>query len=223
MSEAAARGPRAAQRWAPPQVDGARLARPRDARAPGAAPVVSAAQQAEAKGYAAGMARAEAEVNAHLAQLTGRIERFDNLLHQLAHPLQLLDSEVEQTLLALALAIGSQLARRALHRDPAQLIALVRECLAQLPLGAREVRVRLHPEDATVVRESLATTSGASAWQLLEDPTLTRGGCMVESEHSRIDARFESRMNAIVASALGDERAADRLAPASATGAGAAP
>ena len=224
MSEPATGARRAAQRWSPPQVEGAHPARSREPRGPGVPTSgVSAAQQAEAAGYAAGLARAELEVNARLAQLGSRIERLDAVLRQLASPLKLMDAEVEQTLLALALAIGSQLARRALQAEPGQAIALVRECLKQLPLGAREIRVRLHPEDAALVREKLATPAGPSAWQLLEDPTLTRGGCLIESEHSRIDARFESRMNAIVASALGDERAADRSAAATGPGAEPAP
>ena len=212
MSEPAS-GQRDAQRWSPPQVEGLHPARPRESRGQGAAASASAAQKAEAAGYATGLARAESEVSARLAQLGARIERLDALLGQLANPLKSMDAAVEQALLGLALAIGSQLARRALQAEPGQVIALVRDCLKQLPLGAREIRVRLHPEDAALVREKLATPAGPSAWHLLEDPTLTRGGCLIESEHSRIDARFESRMNAIVASALGDERAADRPAP----------
>jgi flagellar assembly protein FliH len=46
---------------------------------------------------------------------------------------------------------------------------------------------------------------------VVEDPTLTRGGCLVRSENSQIDARFESRVNAMVSSMLGEERASARL------------
>ena len=177
---------RTAQRWSPPQVEGAHLARPRELRGQAAATAAaSARQQAEAAAYAAGLARADAEVNARLAQLRERVERFDALLRQLANPLKLLDAEVEQSLLSLAVAIGSQLARRTLAAEPGQVISLVRDCLKQLPLGVRDIRVQLHPEDAAVVREKLATPAGESAWRLLEDPTLTRGGCLVASEHSR--------------------------------------
>ena len=129
-------------------------------------------------------------------------------------PLRVLDAEVEQSLLTLAVAIASHLTRRTLRAEPEQLIPIVRECLQQLPLGAREVRVRLHPEDAAVVREKLAAPAGEGAWRLVEDPMLTRGGCLIDSEHSRLDARLESRINALIAHALGDERAAARDLPA---------
>jgi flagellar assembly protein FliH len=193
------------ERWLPPKVEGGTPGRPRDERGPH-----SRTQQAEAAGYAAGIARAQAETQARLAELARQVERFDALARQLAEPLRALDDEVEQALLALATTIGAQLARRALEADPTQLIALVRECLKELPLGSREVRVHLHPGDAAVARERLARTDGERAWSLVEDPALTRGGCLIESEHSQIDARFESRLNGLIAAALGDARAESR-------------
>ncbi len=190
-------------------MEGPAIGRRRDER--GAAPAAAtAAQKAEAAAYAAGMARAETQIQARVAELNARIANLDSILRQLAHPLRLLDAEVEEALLALAVAIGSQLARRELHADPAQVIAVVREGLQQLPLGARDVRVRLHPQDAAVVRERLALPAGEGAWQLVEDPTLTRGGCLIQSEHSRVDSRLESRIQALVAAAMGDERTGRR-------------
>ena len=68
-----------------------------------------------------------------------------------------------------------------------------------------------------MVRERLAVPGGEQrAWTLVEDPTLSRGGCLVRSDTSQIDARFESRVNAVLASALGEQRAPERTAPAAA-------
>jgi flagellar assembly protein FliH len=204
---------RVIERWLPPKVEGAQLAGRREERAAASAGKAPAVQQAEAAGYAAGLAHAQAEQQPRLAQLGAQVERFTALLNELAEPLRLLDAEMERALLSLALAIGAQLARRALRQEPAQIIAIVRECLKQLPLASREVRVRLHPEDAAVVRAQLAPVAGEHAWTLIDDATLTRGGCLIESEHSQLDARFESRLQALAASALGDERGAERAAP----------
>jgi|HubBroStandDraft_5_1064220.scaffolds.fasta_scaffold127056_2 flagellar assembly protein FliH len=205
---------RVIERWLPPKVEGVHPGGRREERAAaGPAAKSPGAQQAEAAGYAAGLARAQAEQQPRLAQLNAQIERFTALLSELAEPLRLLDAEMERALLSLALAIGSQLARRTLRQEPAQIIAIVRECLKQLPLASRDVRVRLHPEDAAVVRAQLAPVAGEHAWTLIDDATLTRGGCRIESEHSQLDARFESRLQALVASALGDERSVERAAP----------
>ncbi|MGC8520467.1 MAG: flagellar assembly protein FliH [Steroidobacteraceae bacterium] len=167
-------------------------------------------QQAEARGYQAGLERAQGEVRARLAALEERAQRLDAVFRVLARPLDQLDAEVEAQLVQLALAIGKQLVRRELRIEPAQIIAIVRDSIGQLPLAAREVRVHLHPLDAAAVREHLSAGNGERVWTLVEDPTLARGGCLVQSDSSRIDARLESRIAAVAASALGDERATDR-------------
>ena len=199
------------ERWQLPEVSGP-VIELADARRRSDNELRQAQQQAEARGYQAGMERAEAHLRARLAAIDERVQRLDSVLALIARPLDSLDAEVERELVELALAVGKQLARRELRTEPSQIIAIVRESLAQLPLAAREVRVHLHPEDAQTVRERLAAGAGERAWTLIEDPTLTRGGCLVQSEASRIDARIESRIAAIAANALGDERTAERSA-----------
>jgi flagellar assembly protein FliH len=204
-------GAAAVERWQLPEVSGP-VIELADARRRSDNELRQAQQQAEERGYQAGMERAEAHLRARLAAIDERVQRLDSVLALIARPLDSLDAEVERELVELALAVGKQLARRELRTEPSQIIAIVRESLAQLPLAAREVRVHLHPEDAQTVRERLAAGAGERAWTLIEDPTLTRGGCLVQSEASRIDARIESRIAAIAANALGDERTAERSA-----------
>jgi flagellar assembly protein FliH len=205
------------ERWALPQVEGNIIGRPVDERkAKAAAEAIArlAREQSEARGYEAGMAKATAEAkiesDKRLAELDSRIKRLDSLFQFLSRPLQELDAEVEQMLLQLTLTVGKQLARRELRIDPAQVIAIIRESLAELPAASRDVRVQLHPEDAAVVRERLSAPASERTWTIVEDPTMSRGGCIVRAESSKIDARLESRINTVIANALGDERAAER-------------
>ena len=84
------------------------------------------------------MARARAETGAQLAALEERVKRLDAALQLLARPFQQLDAEIENELAQLALSVGKQLARRELHIEPTQVIAILRESLALLPTrGAR--------------------------------------------------------------------------------------
>jgi len=198
------------ERWSLPAVEGPLANSMRDERAR-AAPDKRAGRDS-AHGYEAGLAQARAEMDPRLEELAARVHRLDSVLQLLAAPLKALDDQVEQQLLALAFAVGKQLARRELSAAPAQIVAILRECLEQLPLAARDVRVHLHPEDAAIVRERLAAPAEERAWSLIEDPTLARGGCLVRSDSSQIDARFESRVNAVLASALGEQRAPERAA-----------
>ena len=218
MSENARIRPELAERWSLPQVDGPIVGMGREsptrerARLAEATRATEAARQAELdRGYEAGMAAGRAQLQSQVDALTVKVARLDEILTALSRPLPDLESEVEQQLVLLALAVGKQLARRELRADPGQITALIREAVGRLLAAAREVRVYLHPEDAAAVCERLATAGQERAWSVVEDPTLTRGGCLVRSENSQIDARIESRVNALVSGMLGEERARARL------------
>jgi len=195
-----------AERWALPQVEGPIVSRRADATAD-SDPFEKTSQ---ARGYQAGVAAARAELQGQIDAVRARVAQLDTILNLLARPLEELDAEVEQQLTLLAVTVGKQILRRELKTDPTQIIAVIRESVARLPASARDIRVQLHPEDAAVVRENLATPGSERAWSIVEDPALSRGGCLVRTETSQLDARFDSRLNAIVSAALGEERAAER-------------
>jgi flagellar assembly protein FliH len=140
------------------------------------------------------------------AEIRAQVERLAGMFYDLAKPFEALDSEVERELLTLAMALAQQIVRRELKTDPTQIIGIIREAIAALPVAAREVRVHLHPEDAAVVREHLAPTESERAWVMVEDPVMARGGCQVTTTTSRIDARLETRVGAILSELLGTER-----------------
>jgi flagellar assembly protein FliH len=139
-------------------------------------------------------------------EVRAQVERLAGMFYDLAKPFDALDEEVERELLTLAMALARQIVRRELKADPTQIIGIIREAIAALPVAAREVRVHLHPEDAGVVRQHLAPTESERAWTLVEDPVMARGGCQVTTATSRIDARLETRLGAILSELLGTER-----------------
>jgi flagellar assembly protein FliH len=195
------------QRWSLPKVDG-----PIVGRRDGEEDRRALDRTNQARGYEDGIAAGRAEMQGRINELNARIARLDSILRLLARPLEQLDGEVEKQLTMLALTVGKQMVRRELKTDPAQVIAVIRESVARLPAAARDIRVHLNPEDATVVREFLSTPSADRAWSIVEDPALQRGGCVVRTDTSQLDARLDSRLNAIVSAALGDERAPQRTA-----------
>jgi flagellar assembly protein FliH len=140
------------------------------------------------------------------AEVRAQVERLAGMIHDLAKPFELLDAEVERELLGLAMALARQIVRRELKADPTQIIGIIRDAIAALPVAARDVRVHLHPEDAAVVREHLAPTESARAWVMVEDPVTARGGCRITTATSRIDARLETRLAALLSDLMGTER-----------------
>lgn len=169
-------------------------------------------QHGHAEGREAGLAAAREETRAAGAELERRLQQLQAILDLMARPLADLDQQVQRQLATLAGAIARQLVRRELRAQPDEIVAVVRETIALLPAGARQVRVHLHPEDAELVRSRLAVASGEPAWSLVEDPMLARGGCRVTSDSSSIDAALEQRLGAVIATVLGDERSVPRAA-----------
>lgn len=198
MSESNARS------WVLPGFAGPVIAsRGRAARATDLAADIAAARQlAFEDARRLGFEQGFAEGKAQREQVALAAAHFSAALEQAARPLAVLNQQLIDELTELALGIGKQLARRELQIEPAQVAAIVRETIALLPANSRAVRVFLHPLDAAVLRDKLAPTSAESAWQLFDDPVMTRGGCRIETEHARIDARFESRVAAIAAALL---------------------
>jgi flagellar assembly protein FliH len=151
------------------------------------------------QGHAEGLKAGEEE-------LQQRGARYDQLLAALAKPFDLLDESVERQLVELAVTIVRQLFRREIRLDPTHVIGVVRETIRLLPIASRNIQVQLHPEDAALVRQSLAPVEGERAWSIVEDPLISRGGCTVTTENSKIDAQAETRLNAAISRILGDER-----------------
>jgi flagellar assembly protein FliH len=170
--------------------------------------------EAEAAGRAAGLAAAQTQINAQLQTLCDTTRTLENVLQALSRPLAHTDDQVHEQIAHLAIAIARGLIRRELRADPSQIIGIVRETVSLLPASARGVRVLLHPEDAALVRERLATPGPDVAWSIAEDPVLSRGDCRVLTEYAQIDARIESRLNEALSALLGDEREQARVEPA---------
>jgi flagellar assembly protein FliH len=185
--------------WAAPDMDGPVV--PHKMATVGGLADLQAEAHKEAfeQGLAEGREAGRAEVHA-------QVERLSGMFYDLAKPFEQLDAEVERELLSLAMALARQIVRRELKADPTQIIGIIREAIAALPVAAREVRVHLHPEDAAVVKQHLAPTENERAWQIIEDPVMARGGCRISSATSRIDARLETRLGSILNELLGGER-----------------
>lgn len=217
MSDRALAGRAGITRWMPPDVDrpmqsvGVRdLPAETVVRPPTAAEIEQwqaearqvGRQQGYDEGLAAGRAAGEQEVRR-------QAETLQRVVTGLATPLHDFEADAERELAELALIIARQIIRRELRTDPGEVIGLVREAMALLPSAARDVKIHLHPDDKPLVRDNLNLGDGDSRIELLDDPTISRGGCRIDAEPTRIDATLESRLNQLSAAILGGEREND--------------
>ena len=194
--------------WELPEIDGPVLARNRRV-----VDLSGIEREAWEKGYAEGRDAATAAVRkeqqATQVELDRRVQNLASILDFMAKPIAALDTEVQRQLVSLTGAIARQIVRRELKTQPDEIVAVIRETVALLPMTARDIRVHLNPEDAKLVRARAVEAGSDRSWSITEDPLISRGGCRVSSENSTIDSTLEQRLGAAIAAALGDSRAPD--------------
>lgn len=189
------------ERWLPPEM-GERPPEPapvEHVQQPTVRELEALEQQARDEGFAAGHAQGMAEARDVLQQ---RMQRLDDLLESAARPLRSMDELVELELTRLAMTVARQVIAHELRTTPDLVVESVRQAALALPSASGNLRVRLHPDDLALLR-SLDMVE--SHWQLLPDGSLQRGDCVLESERSRLDARIETRLAAVVDAVLGAE------------------
>ena len=143
----------------------------------------------EKDGFHAGQlkARQEAEV-----ALQARLKQLEVLMQHLMAPIAEQDQQLEQGVIALVSHLSQQVIRREMSIDSSQVRMVLREALKLLPMGAKNLRIHINPQDFELIKA--LRERHEEEWRILEDDALLPGGCRVESEHSRIDASIETRL-----------------------------
>jgi len=96
--------------------------------------------------------------------------------------------------------LSMEIARRIMHRelsvDPSALGGLIRAALEKL--AAQQVhRVRVHPDQESVMRTCLAEIGRGTDIEVLADPAQPPGGAVFESSRGSLDASVETQLREI--------------------------
>ena len=139
--------------------------------------IEAAVADAKVQGHAAGLADSE-----------GLKEKISQLEAELLR-------EVEPEALRVTHKIARRLYAAELAQYPETIVAIVRQALLS-SRQQREVFVRAHPDHVDVLREHKAeivdVLARAKDVDVREDPELTPGGCVIETEVGSVDARVET-------------------------------
>jgi len=146
----------------------------------------TARQEGLSQGRREGWERARQEVTPLLQALRGALEELRSLRDRVMR-------ELEGELVELALAIARIVVHRELTQGgiPPQ---LVKEALEALPRKG-ELVLRLNPADLEVLKR--LGGKALEGVRVKEDQGMPRGGCVVEGELGRVDARPEVQIEEI--------------------------
>lgn len=162
-------------------------------------------EEARSQGYATGLAEGR-EAAAAEAQLAADAfaERYRTLIGGLQQSLREVDQTVAEALLGLAIEIANQITRAHLSVREDALLPLIREAIASLPLHHAHIILRLNPADAADVRRLLGDELTQNGAQIIEDSSISSGGCQLLAGTSEIDATLETRRKRVL-EAIGAE------------------
>jgi type III secretion protein L len=120
--------------------------------------------------------------------------------------------EVEQDVLRLAVKIAEKIIGREVERDETALADMVSTALRNARQHETLV-VRVNPHDLATIqkhRDRLDPGARARFLDIVADPRVASGGCVIESESGTVDAQLETQLHvmerALLARASGDGR-----------------
>jgi flagellar assembly protein FliH len=149
--------------------------------------------QGERAGLEAGGKRAEAM----LRRVAQTIEELGGLRQTLIH-------ETEREMVQLALTLARRVVHREVTLDPELAAALAHVALERLGTNT-PATIRLNPEDYTIVAQDSARWGGQTV-TVVPDPSISRGGCLVESAFGSVDATIERQFDELSRALFGGER-----------------
>jgi flagellar assembly protein FliH len=146
-------------------------------------------QQARQTGFHEGEAAAQKVWSA-------AIEKAARAAIEIASLRSRLRREAEEDVIRLASAMARRVLRREVTMDPDAMISILRTTLQRVE--QREVqRVRVRPEDAPTVSAWLERIGSPARIDVISDPSLERGGLVVECERGQMDASVETQLEEI--------------------------
>ena len=114
-------------------------------------------------------------------------------------------TEWEATAIQLCISVAERILHQRLAVQPDLVLPMMSEVL-QLAAGNPEISLKMHPDDVALLGdravEIVRGQSGCAEVNIIADPDITRGGCLVESRHGEIDARIEKQLDRIAAELL---------------------
>lgn len=158
---------------------------------PTAADIDAMFEDARRDGYETGLNEGAELVREQAQRVAALADGLDDALRRL-------DGDVAEELVGLAIEIAHRLVRHALAENPEAVIETVRAALGQLPQA--QARIHLHPDDVALVRAYLADQSEHAHHALVEDDSVSRGGCRLQTAGSEIDATIETRWRRVLES-----------------------
>lgn len=143
-------------------------------------------EEGRKEGYQAGM-----------DQIHKKGEQLLGMFRFMERPLEELDDEVIGQLTEVALTVMRLMLQKECAADATHIQSVIQQAIEFLPVKSRDIKIRLNPADMALLQHSgISFDEEHSSY--ISDPSVTQGGCKVESDQSHIDATMETRIQQMI-------------------------
>lgn len=181
------------------------LLREAPAQAPPRIPAEAAGEYE--RGFAAGVADAEARLTAAYGErLAAHTARIESLLTTMQGQLWHLYERIERDAFRFALAVAGKIIKREVRVDDGTAVRQIQDALRRV-VGVDAIKLRVNPVDEQVIREHrpaiLASAESVREFIVEPDESIEPGSCIVECASGNVDARWATQLRQVEAALFG--------------------
>ena len=121
--------------------------------------------------------------------LSKTLQKVSELHNDLSH-------QIESDLVRLSIEIAKKIVAREVNVDNEIALKLVKVSLKRLDSRIM-AEVRLHPNDFAFIQDHREELDSHSSLKLVEDSSISKGGCLIHTETGDVDAKIESQFEEI--------------------------
>ncbi|RDV25070.1 flagellar assembly protein FliH [Alteromonas aestuariivivens] len=157
-------------------------------------------QEGREKGFEEGFLKGEQQgLEAGKAVVQQQAEVWQQLSDTLRNPLSQANEEARQQLVKLAVALARSVIRTEIQTHEQVILQALSDGLKALPINDKRYRIQMNPEDIELVTQHFgAQTVAEKGWDLVESPSMQRGGCDIVTEQNAVDVSIERRCREVL-------------------------
>lgn len=151
-------------------------------------------------GYRDGLSALESYKQTQAAQMAAFMsDQVGALVNDLHGRLESLEQQLSGRIAGVALELARQVVRSEITLRPEMVLTVAEDAMSTLLSTARQVVLRLNPEDHALAQGALEEQMQSRGARLVADPHVSQGGCIVESDIAVVDASVEARWHKVAA------------------------
>ncbi len=156
-------------------------------------------QEAYDKGFEDGQQATQMALAEEFNKLEDWVRRIDKVTDELTKEFSKKIRELKNAIVPISMKVAEQILRAEIKAKPELIENQIAKALEILD-NEKIFNIRLNPDDIEIlekVQSSLISHPKLEGVEIIPDPTIGQGGCIIETEVGQIDATFESQLNKI--------------------------